>query len=108
GEFAVPPGNHYVDAGYYFPNTVTPVIPNAQLTASFAGSFFGVVKSLNPNFNPLPESVTPSWKMYSDGDTEMLFNVTESGEAQVLPFATDKGLLERCDFWKSVAEFIPQ
>ncbi|KAI5117712.1 hypothetical protein M0805_003201 [Coniferiporia weirii] len=108
GEFAVPPGNHGDDVAYYFPTGATQAVPNAQLAASFAGSFFSVVKSLNPNFNPLPESVTPSWTTYSDGDTEMLFNVTESGEARVTAFATNKGLLERCDFWKSVAEITPQ
>ncbi|KAI5117710.1 hypothetical protein M0805_003199 [Coniferiporia weirii] len=109
GEFAVPPGNHGGDVPYYFPTGATPTVPNAQIAASFAGSFLSVVKSLNPNFNPLsPESITPAWATYATGDTEMLFNVTESGEAEVKTFATDKGLLERCEFWRSVAEATPQ
>ncbi|KAI5119060.1 hypothetical protein M0805_001519 [Coniferiporia weirii] len=109
GEFAIPPGNHGEDVSYYFPTGATESIPNVQITASFAGSFLSVVKSLNPNFNALfPESITPAWAEYASGDTEMLFNVTESGKAEAHTFTTDKALLERCEFWKSVAEITPQ
>ncbi|KAI5117711.1 hypothetical protein M0805_003200 [Coniferiporia weirii] len=109
GEFAVQPGEHGYDVAYYFPDSFTQSVPNAQVAASFAGSFLSVVKSLSPDFNPLfSESVTPVWPTYSAGDAEMLFNVTESGEAQVQIFSTDNALLERCKFWASVAEFTPQ
>ena len=42
------------------------------------------------------------------GGVEMLFNVTEGGEAVVHTFRTDAGLLERCGFWESMAPFTPQ
>ncbi|KAH8113786.1 cephalosporin esterase [Phellopilus nigrolimitatus] len=109
GEFAVPPGTHSSDYYYIFPSSGSPPIPNAQFSASFTGSFLGVVKSLNPNVNPLfPNSITPQWNQYVFGNTEMLFNITQAGEPDIRAFRTDTGLLERCSFWKSVAEYTPQ
>ncbi|THH08486.1 hypothetical protein EW145_g2677 [Phellinidium pouzarii] len=109
GEFAVPPGNHGTDVSYYFPTGAVQPFPNAHFAASFAGSFLGVVKSLSPNNNPLfPESITPAWPTFAARDTEMLFNVTDAREPDIRTFMTDKALIERCDFWKSVSAFTPQ
>lgn len=84
--------------------------PASAANASFAGSFPALAKTLNPNFNVLQKSVTPFWPTYASerGGVEMLFNVTEGGEAVVHTFKTDAGLLERCVFWESLAPFTPQ
>ena len=75
---------------------------NPVLDASFAGSFLSFVKSLTPNNNPQKDSITPFWKTYALGNTEMVFNITDAGDAVVDPVATDSSLLERCAFWWSI------
>lgn len=76
--------------------------------ASFAGSFLSIVKTLNPNHNAVNTSVTPFWNTFAPDNTEMRFNITEGGVANVTTFQTSSGLLERCAFWRSVSEFTPQ
>ena len=75
---------------------------NEALEASFAGSFLSFVKSLTPNNNPQKDSITPFWQTYAPGNTEMVFNLTDTGDAVVDPVATDSSLLERCAFWQSI------
>ena len=81
---------------------------NATLDVSFAGSFMSVVKSLTPNNNPQKDSITPFWQTYAPGNTEMVFNITEAGDAIVEPVATDSSLLDRCAFWQSIAPLTSQ
>lgn len=78
------------------------------IDASFAGTFPSFVKALSPNHNALNMSVTPFWSTYAPDNTEMRFNVTEAGAANIRTFQTDSDLLERCAFWRSISEFTPQ
>ncbi|KAL5513133.1 hypothetical protein ACEPAH_3531 [Sanghuangporus vaninii] len=107
GLFAVPPANHGSDIGYYFPSNRLPPVQNTQLIASFGGSFLGVVKSRNPNVNPLDEAITPNWPQFN-GENEMLFNSTTNGQAIVQALNTDKALLRRCEFWRRVSKHTSQ
>ncbi|KAL5483591.1 hypothetical protein ACEPAI_8823 [Sanghuangporus weigelae] len=108
GLFAIPPGQHGNDVAYYFPGTTGPPFQNAQFSASFAGSFMAFVKFGDPNMHPVADDITPTWSVFNSGNTEMLFNRTEDFQADVRPFTTDSGLLQRCSFWESVAPSIPQ
>ncbi|KAL5536969.1 hypothetical protein ACEPAF_792 [Sanghuangporus sanghuang] len=107
GLFAVPPANHGSNIGYYFPSNRPPPVQNIQLIASFAGSFLGVVKSRNPNVNPLDEVITPYWPQFN-AENEMLFNSTTTGQAIVQALKTDKALLKRCEFWRRVSKYTSQ
>lgn len=69
---------------------------NAQFSASFAGSFLGLVKFEDPNKHPAAVDITPPWKTFNQGHTEMLFNRTEDFQPDIRPFTTDPGLLKRC------------
>lgn len=74
-----------------------PPFNNTQFDASFSESFLAVVKSFNPNETPNdPNNITPNWLTFSNGNFEMLFNRTESGQPIVRPFTTDPRLLARC------------
>ncbi|EJD07869.1 alpha/beta-hydrolase [Fomitiporia mediterranea MF3/22] len=108
GLFAVPPGEHGNDVLYYFPGTTGPSFKNPQFSASFSGSFLGFVKFGDPNIHPVNNDITPAWKTFSQGNTEMLFNRTEDFQPDIRPFTTDPALLERCEFWKSVAPSVLQ
>ncbi len=83
---------------------------NSSFIASFSQSFLAVVVSLDPNATPDPENITPFWAEYNQGNTEMLFNETTSGQPDIRPFNTDPGLLERCRFVsaKSLPLFKPK
>ncbi|EJC97338.1 uncharacterized protein FOMMEDRAFT_100018, partial [Fomitiporia mediterranea MF3/22] len=97
GLFAVPPGEHGNDVAYYFPGTIGPPFKNPQFSASFSGSFLGFVKFGDPNIHPVNNDITPAWKTFSQGNTEMLFNRTEDFQPDIRPFTTDPALLERCE-----------
>ncbi|KAJ7068817.1 Alpha/Beta hydrolase protein [Mycena amicta] len=111
GEFAVPPATHASDLGYYFPSLTTlsvPAVNNTVFTSAFADSFMSFIVNHDPNAKLNPETIAPRWKMWHKGSTEMLFNITRSGEAVVLPIETEGALLERCRFWNGVGDLTGQ
>ncbi|KAJ7863934.1 Alpha/Beta hydrolase protein [Mycena olivaceomarginata] len=105
GEFAIPPATHTADALYYFPSITTdvpqqvfpPVFDNTTFRDAFAQSFTSFAISLDPNV-----------KSVASTQTEMLFNKTESNLADVRSKCTSSTLLERCQFWNSVAALTSQ
>ncbi|KAF9544962.1 alpha/beta-hydrolase [Agrocybe pediades] len=103
GEFAIPPGYHGQDVAYYFTNGVAPPFANPKFDTAFADSFMDFTMHLNPNDKHDPANITPLWQMWQ-GSNEMLFNKTDGGDAVVQPIKTSTALLDRCNFWQSVAE----
>ena len=69
---------------------------NTEFDASFPAVFTGFAKFGDPNAHPVPNVITPEWGVYNDGNTEMLFNMTEDAQPDIRPIETDGGLLERC------------
>ncbi|KAI0688126.1 cephalosporin esterase [Cytidiella melzeri] len=102
-EFAIPPGVHGLDLEFYYVNGSAPTYPNPQFHASFAGAFMGFGKFGDPNVHPVPQIITPEWKLYEHRNTEMLFNRTEDFKPDIRAITTDPALLKRCEFWRSVA-----
>lgn len=77
----------------------TPTFNNPQFRASFAGAFMSIVRSSDPNVHPpVKDVITPHWKSFNDGRTQMLFNMTESGQPVITPIASDPALLQRCEY----------
>ncbi|KAF5345008.1 hypothetical protein D9757_013981 [Collybiopsis confluens] len=107
GEFAIPPGTHGEDVNFYFTSAGTPAFNNPDFLAAFQGGFLAFVVSQDPNDKIVP-TLTPQWNLYSDGNTEVVFNKTAGGLPNLFLSTTDSGLLERCDFWDSVGEFAAQ
>ena len=73
---------------------------NISITAfgkSFSESFLNFVLTLNPTMKWDPSDVTPTWDLWNDGNTEMLFNVTETGAPDIRSVRTSSALLERCE-----------
>ncbi|KIK58006.1 hypothetical protein GYMLUDRAFT_171652 [Collybiopsis luxurians FD-317 M1] len=107
---SIPPALHGMDGYYYFPHTGPISVPNAPFQASFSQSFLSFVISLDPNKKVDPkDDITPPWKMFSNGSTEMVFNVTiVSNTTDIHSTMTDPGLLERCSFWESVSALTGQ
>ncbi|KAJ4480045.1 Alpha/Beta hydrolase protein [Lentinula aciculospora] len=101
GEFTVPPATHGADVVYYFPSIGIPPFPNADFLAAFQGGFMSFVVSQDPN-DKIISTITPSWDLYSEGNTEMIFNRTVDYQPDIHANNTDSGLLERCDYWNSV------
>ncbi|KAJ7476923.1 Alpha/Beta hydrolase protein [Mycena galericulata] len=118
GEFAIPPATHGSDVLYYFPSiaidfpAVTaafpPVFNNTAFIDAFAQSFTSFAISLDPNVKVNPTTITPKWNKWEIGQTEMLFNRTDSDEPVVKPVTTSDALLERCRFWNSVGNLTGQ
>ncbi|PPQ80160.1 hypothetical protein CVT25_001453 [Psilocybe cyanescens] len=103
GEFAIPPGLHGMDVGFYFNNGALPAaFPNLQFDTAFSGSFQNFVISLNTNVKTDPTNITPLWQLWN-GSNEMLFNRTEAGAADIRAIKTSNALLNRCNFWASVS-----
>ena len=74
-----------------------PPFANPEFDASFAGGFTAFAKfDGNPNIHPVPEVVTPNWSLYTEGNTEMLFNRT-GNNPDIHPITTDPALLQRCE-----------
>ncbi|KAF9557097.1 alpha/beta-hydrolase [Agrocybe pediades] len=107
GEFAIPPGGHGQDVAYYFTNGVPPPFADPGFDAAFSESFLDFAMHLDTNVKHDPINITPKWQQWQ-GSNEMLFNMTDAGAAVVHPIKTSTALLERCDFWQSVAETTAQ
>ncbi|KAJ3732159.1 Alpha/Beta hydrolase protein [Lentinula guzmanii] len=101
GEFAVPPATHGADVVYYFPSIGVPPFPNPDFLAAFQGGFMSFVVSQDPN-DKIDTTITPSWNLYSEDNTEMIFNQTTDYQPDIHINSTDSGLLQRCSFWNSV------
>ncbi|KAJ7149175.1 Alpha/Beta hydrolase protein [Mycena crocata] len=115
-EFAIPPAIHGMDVLAYFPSIATDVpelaaafggavyeTVNPALIDAFAQTFTSFAISSDPNVKVDPASITPTWNRWRVGQTEMVFNATESGSPAVKLVKTDGALLKRCQFWDSVA-----
>ncbi|KAJ7462907.1 hypothetical protein FB451DRAFT_1562362 [Mycena latifolia] len=76
-----------------------------QSSSSSHGRFYDVVYllaiSLDPNIQVDSTTITPPWRKWSFGQTEMLFNKTDADVPDVRPVRTSDALLERCAFWNS-------
>ncbi|VDC03312.1 unnamed protein product [Peniophora sp. CBMAI 1063] len=111
GTFAIPPGIHGLDLNYVFKDADIyhqPVsFPNEDFGRALRHAYLGTATGLGPT---AADVVTPLWPVYSYGGahTEMLFNKTEDGQIDIRAFQTDVGLLQRCNFWHSVAEYSSQ
>ncbi|KAJ7227670.1 alpha beta-hydrolase, partial [Mycena rebaudengoi] len=108
GLFAVPPGGHGQDVRYYFPSQGAPDFNNPAFVNAFAQSFTSFIINLDPNVKVDPTTITPPWSLYSEGNTDMLFNRTASGVPVVEPTTAPDDLLERCRFWNSVGNLTGQ
>ena len=64
---------------------------------SFSESFLNFVLTLNATMKWDPSDVTPTWDLWNDGNTEMLFNVTEAGNPDIRSVRTSDALLGRCE-----------
>ncbi|KAG6830004.1 hypothetical protein H0H92_002695 [Tricholoma furcatifolium] len=101
-EFAVPPAIHGNDVAYYYISTNgPPLFNNTDFIKAFAQIFTDFAISLDPN-DKVSSTITPAWGRW-EGQTEMLFNRTESGLPDVRAIQTSSALLERCQFWRSVS-----
>jgi len=103
-------GNHGDDALYYFRSLVdnNPPFNNTDFIKSFSQSFMNIAISLDPNIKFDPANPTPAWNHWSLDDTEMLFNKTSTDGPDIRAVRTDPRLLERCAFWRSVADTVGQ
>ena len=115
GEFGVPPASHAEDVAFYFPvpfvNFAIAPSPMVLFTffnlysghqdvittfgKAFAESFLNFAIFLNPNVKWDLSNITPPWGLW-DGNTEMLFNVTESWSPDIHSVTTSTAVLERC------------
>ncbi|THH19416.1 hypothetical protein EW146_g1763 [Bondarzewia mesenterica] len=77
-------------------------------SASPVASFFSIAISLNPNVHLNSANITPEWNSWSRNHTEMLFNKTVAGVPDVRHFKTSPELLQRCQWWKSIAPVLAQ
>ncbi|KAF8144537.1 Alpha/Beta hydrolase protein [Mycena galopus ATCC 62051] len=109
GEFAIPPGLHADDYGYYWPSSSTPAFQNTDFINAFAQSFTAFAIALDPNVKISP-TITPPWNKWNamTGHTEMLFNKTEADVPLIKPVRTSEALLKRCEFWESVGALTSQ
>ncbi|KAJ7082931.1 alpha beta-hydrolase [Mycena belliarum] len=106
-EFAIPPGMHANDIAYYWPTLSTPPFQNTEFINAFAQLFTSFAISLDPNVKINSSTITPYWKKWGSGRTEMLFNKTAE-EPVVKPVKTSAALLKRCRFWESVGSLTAQ
>ncbi|KAF8071639.1 Alpha/Beta hydrolase protein [Lyophyllum atratum] len=98
-EFAIPPGGHGNDVAYYFPLGNAPPFSNLAFDKAFSESFLDFAMALNPNVKWNSSNITPKWELWA-GETEMLFNMTQSGLPDIRAIRTSTALLERCNFWE--------
>ncbi|KAG2035335.1 Alpha/Beta hydrolase protein [Suillus americanus] len=107
GEFAIPPGLHGGDVGEYFISD-GPLYNNSPFITSFSNSFMAMAMFETPDHRYTPGDITPSWKTWKQGFTEMIFNETSGGVPHVYTSKTDMALLERCTYWRSVSAYSAQ
>ncbi|KAG6906117.1 hypothetical protein DXG01_015840, partial [Tephrocybe rancida] len=74
---------------------------------AFSRSFFDFATSLDPNVKS-DRTITPVWRPWVDGQVEMVFNKTVTGEPIVELVETPSSLLERCKFWDNVGDISGQ
>ncbi|KIJ61015.1 hypothetical protein HYDPIDRAFT_177203 [Hydnomerulius pinastri MD-312] len=108
GEFAIPPAYHANDIPYYFPGNGPQTPENAEFITAFSNGFMALTMSMDPNAKYNSSDITPTWKSWNQGHTEMLFNKTAAGAPVVEPFSSDNALLERCLYWRSVSAWSAQ
>ncbi|KAG1731964.1 Alpha/Beta hydrolase protein [Suillus paluster] len=112
GEFATPPGLHGNDIAYYFISDSESDGPAAyndpQLITAFSNSFMAMAMYETPDRRYDPRDITPSWKSWHHGFTEMIFNETSVGVPHVYTSKTEKAVLERCAYWRSVSAYSAQ
>ncbi|KAG1740350.1 Alpha/Beta hydrolase protein [Suillus lakei] len=109
GEFAIPPGLHGIDVGEYFISYLDgPVYNNSQFITAFSNSFMAMAIYETPDHRYSPGDITPSWKTWQQGFTEMIFNKTSEGVPHVYTSKTDMALLERCTYWRNVSAYSAQ
>jgi len=88
GEFAIPPANHGNDIPWYFTSYDSAAL-NTPFQKAFSQGFLAFAMSLDPNDKFDSTNITPNWPMWSSGigtGSEMLFNMTSSGDANVPVF----------------------
>ncbi|KAG1739930.1 Alpha/Beta hydrolase protein [Suillus paluster] len=107
GEFAIPPGIHGNDVGYYF-TSLGPAYNNSQFITAFSNSFLAMAMYETPDDRYTPGDITPSWNSWRHDFTEMMFNKTSAGAPDVYTFKTDMALLERCAYWRNVSAYTGQ
>ncbi|KAG1811280.1 Alpha/Beta hydrolase protein [Suillus subaureus] len=107
GEFAIPPGLHGDDVGEYFTSD-GPLYNNSQFITSFSNSFMAMAIFETPDHRYAPRDITPSWKTWRQGFTEMIFNETSEGAPHVYTSKTDMALLKRCTYWRHVSAYSAQ
>ncbi|KAG1753271.1 Alpha/Beta hydrolase protein [Suillus lakei] len=109
GEFAIPPGVHGSDIAYYFTSYQNgPAYNNSQFITAFSNSFMAMAMFETPDNRYTPGDITPSWRSWRHGLTEMMFNETSVGVPDVYSFKTDMALLERCAYWRNVSVYSAQ
>ncbi|KAJ7791381.1 hypothetical protein B0H13DRAFT_793317 [Mycena leptocephala] len=102
GRFAVPPGFHAQDLSYKFSTfAMPPTVDDPAFLDAFRQSFMSAAIMLDPNVRLRP-SILPTWAPWGKDHNEMKFGQNQS--AFVEPFTTEDALLERCEFWRSIAE----
>ncbi|KAJ7734753.1 Alpha/Beta hydrolase protein [Mycena maculata] len=102
-QFAVPPGLHGQDLSYIFSTfAVPPTVTDPAFLDAFRQSFMAAAITQNPNTRLRP-SMLPPWSAWGETQSEMRFLQSDSGLI-VQPFVTDDGELERCEFWRSIAQ----
>ncbi|KAJ6588190.1 Alpha/Beta hydrolase protein [Mycena capillaripes] len=104
--FAVPPGYHAQDLSYEFSTFATPpAVDDPAFLDAFRQSFMSAAIMMDPNARLRP-SILPPWTAWGEDRTEMEFGQAQS--AFIKPFTTESELLERCNFWRSIAELNSQ
>jgi carboxylesterase type B len=116
GQFAIPPAIHIQDVFYYFNSlgsinvpgypTLPPLFETDRFAEKFGKSFFDFIISLDPNVKRDSTAQLPSWPEYNDTGRpeEMYFGQTSDGKnADIHARDVDRGLLERCKMWASLA-----
>ncbi|KAG7095864.1 hypothetical protein E1B28_006556 [Marasmius oreades] len=107
GVFAIDPALHGQDVNYYLPFGRPPPFNNTDFVKAFSQSFLSFVISLDPNVKFDSSNITPHWKLYNEGETEMVFNRT--GDApDVHTVTTDCEFRKRCSFWESLSTLTAQ
>jgi len=110
GEFAIPPANHGNDIPWYFTSYDSAAL-NTPFQKAFSQGFLAFAMSLDPNDKFDSTNITPTWPMWSSGigtGSEMLFNMTSSGDANVTGITTDLALEARCSYWLSAGQYTYQ